>query len=61
MILMVQVILQNNVCLSSKRNSYTSTDFISDTAFVKGDMSLELLSIVRRTNKQIISLKVQAL
>ena len=31
-----------------------STDFISDTAFVKGDMSLELLSIVRRTNKQII-------
>ena len=31
-----------------------SSDFISDTAFVKGDMSLELLSIVRRTNKQII-------
>ncbi len=31
-----------------------STDFISDTAFLKGNMSLELLSIVRRTNKQII-------
>ena len=31
-----------------------STDFISDTAFVQIDMSSELLSIVRRSNKQII-------
>ena len=31
-----------------------TTDFISDTAFVQIDMSSELLSIVRRSNKQII-------
>ena len=31
-----------------------STDFVSDSAFVKIDMSSELLSIVRRSNKQII-------
>ena len=31
-----------------------STDFISDTVFVQIDMSSELLSIVRRSNKQII-------
>ena len=31
-----------------------STDFISDNAFVQIDMSSELLSIVRRSNKQII-------
>ena len=31
-----------------------STNFISDTAFVQIDMSSELLSIVRRSNKQII-------
>jgi len=31
-----------------------STEFVSDTAFVKIDMSSELLSIVRRSNKQII-------
>ncbi len=30
------------------------TDFISDTAFVQIDMSSELLSIVRRSNKQVI-------
>jgi len=31
-----------------------TTDFVSKTAFVQTDMSIELLSIVRRTNKQII-------
>jgi len=31
-----------------------TTDFVSKTAFVKSDMTIELLSIVRRTNKQII-------
>ena len=31
-----------------------STDFVTDTAFVQTDMSSELLSIVRRSNKQII-------
>ena len=31
-----------------------TTNFISDTAFVQIDMSSELLSIVRRSNKQII-------
>ena len=31
-----------------------STDFLSEKAFVQGDLSLELLSIVRRSNKQAI-------
>ena len=31
-----------------------STDFVGDSAFVQTDMSTELLSIVRRSNKQII-------
>ena len=31
-----------------------STEFVSKKAFVQFDMSTELLSIVRRTNKQII-------
>ena len=31
-----------------------STEFVSEKAFVQFDMSTELLSIVRRTNKQII-------
>ena len=31
-----------------------TTDIVSETAFVQNDMSIELLSIVRRTNKQII-------
>ncbi len=31
-----------------------STDFLSEKPFVQGDLSLDLLSIVRRTNKQII-------
>ena len=31
-----------------------STNFIGDTAFSQADMSLELLSKVRRTNKIII-------
>ena len=31
-----------------------STDFLSEKPFVQGDLSLELLSIVRRSNKQII-------
>ena len=32
----------------------TSTDFLSEKPFVQGDLSLDLLSIVRRSNKQII-------
>ena len=31
-----------------------STDFLSEKPFVQGDLSLDLLSIVRRSNKQII-------
>ena len=31
-----------------------STDFLSEKPFVQGDMSLDLLSIVRRSNKQAI-------
>jgi len=31
-----------------------STDLIGDSAFAAGDMSAELLSLVRRTNKQVI-------
>ncbi len=31
-----------------------TTDTVSDKAFIDGDMSLELLSIVRRQNKQAI-------
>ena len=38
----------------ARENPTASSDFISDTAFIESDMSLELLSIVRRTNKQII-------
>lgn len=38
----------------ARQTPTASTDFISENAFVEGDMSLELLSIVRRTNKQII-------
>ena len=31
-----------------------STNFVADTAFSDGDMTTELLSLVRRTNKQAI-------
>ena len=31
-----------------------ATETVSDKAFIDGDMSLELLSIVRRQNKQAI-------
>ena len=31
-----------------------STDFLSEKPFVQGDMTLDLLSIVRRSNKQAI-------
>ena len=37
-----------------RNRASASTDFVSDTAFVKSDMNLELLSIVRRSNKQVI-------
>ena len=38
----------------SREKPTASTDFVSDKAFVQIDMSSELLSIVRRSNKQII-------
>ena len=31
-----------------------STNLVGEKAFSKGDMSVELLSVVRRTNKQVI-------
>ena len=36
------------------RSPAASTDFLSEKPFVQGDLSLDLLSIVRRSNKQII-------
>ncbi len=38
----------------ARKTPTATTDLISDTAFVQIDMSSELLSIVRRSNKQII-------
>ena len=31
-----------------------TTDFISERPFVQGDLTIELLSVVRRSNKQVI-------
>ena len=40
--------------MTAREKPTASTEFVSDTAFVQIDMSSELLSIVRRSNKQII-------
>ena len=37
-----------------RERAAASTNFVSETAFSEGDMTSELLSLVRRTNKQAI-------